>query len=69
MSYDKEFLKHMLDEFKNADDDQVDCGGLEIYGEDENGNEGSFFMKTQEICSAALSRIKQLEAELRKVSK
>jgi hypothetical protein len=66
VNYDKEFLKHMLDEFKNADDDQVEFGGMEIYGEDAAGNEGSFFMKTQDICNAALVRIRQLEGELRK---
>jgi hypothetical protein len=64
MAYDSEFIKHMLEDFASAGDDQVKCGGMEIYGEDDRGNEGSFFMSTQRMCECALFRIRQLEKEL-----
>jgi FtsZ-binding cell division protein ZapB len=64
-----ENIAWFLQEFANADDEQLEDGGCEIYGEDAQGREGSCFVKTQEICEAAANRIKELEEQNRQLTK
>lgn len=56
-------LKWFLEEVVNAEEDQIEDGEIEIYGETESGIEGSATVKLSELCAGALNRIQQLESD------
>lgn len=62
MDYGKN-LTWFLSELANAELEQIEHGSIEIYGENEQGQEGSTEIEITELVQAAVNRIESLEAE------
>ncbi|WP_233007175.1 hypothetical protein [Rheinheimera faecalis] len=61
MLTDAELLKYKLTELSNSDGNDIDGGAIEIYWEDQNGNEFATEESVADIAQAALKRINELE--------
>lgn len=59
-------LNWFLHELASYDERDIESGEIEIYGEDDKGNEGSVEISIIELAAAALDRIEKLEAMLTK---
>lgn len=60
---DEEQIIWFLREFENAEDEQLEDCELEIYGEDDQGREGTCTISVQEIAKKAADFIEKLTAE------
>lgn len=60
---DEEQIIWFLREFENAEDEQLEDCELEIYGEDDEGREGTCTISVQDIAKKAADFIKKLTAE------
>lgn len=60
---DEEQILWFLYEFENAEDEQLEFCELEIYGEDEQGREGTCTISVQEIARKSADFIKKLISE------
>ena len=64
------FGKHLtwfLGEVSQADSEQLEDGAIEIFGEDEQGREGSCVIEIPNLAHAAKDRIESLEHALAQV--
>ncbi len=66
MKYGKN-LKWVLNEVANAEPDQYETGSIEIFGENEQGQEGSCEIEIDDLMNAACDRISELENALTQV--
>ncbi|QUM78758.1 hypothetical protein HWV00_21025 (plasmid) [Moritella sp. 24] len=57
-------LPWFLSELANADEDQLGDGAIEVYGENDQGQEGSVEIEITDLASAASTRILELESQL-----
>lgn len=55
-------LKWFLEEAACADQDTLEDGEIDIYGETTLGVEGAVTVKLSELCESALVRIQELES-------
>ena len=55
-------LKWFLTEVSNAEADQFETGSIEIFGENEQGQEGSCEIEITDLMTAACDRIEELES-------
>lgn len=60
---DEEQIIWFLREFENAEDAQLEFCELEIYGEDDQGREGTCTISVQEIAKKAADFIERMVAE------
>jgi len=63
MDYEKN-LCWFLNEVGNTDLEQIETGSVEIFGVDEQGQEGSCEVEITELAQAAASRIEELEERI-----
>lgn len=66
---DEEQIIWFLREFENAEDWQLEFCELEIYGEDEQGREGTCTITVQEIAKKAADFIEKMVAERAELSR
>ena len=64
MSEELENVRWYLSELSCQDADDIEGNDIDIYGEDENGVEGSFSIGITDIAQKALDIIKSLEDEI-----
>ena len=61
-------LLFILGEFADADEKMIEDGGMEVYGEDDQGREGSCEVSINELAQAASDEIKYLTDQLAKAN-
>ena len=61
-------LLFILGEFAAAEVEMIEDGGMEVFGEDNQGREGSCEVSINELAQAASDEIKYLTAQLAKAS-
>ena len=61
-------LLFILGEFAAAEEEMIDDGGMEIFGEDDQGREGSCEVSINELAQAACDEIKHLTEQLAKAN-
>lgn len=64
-----EALLFILGEFAVAEDEHLEHGCMEVYGEDEQGREGSCEVTINDLAQAAIDEIKYLREQLAKANK
>ena len=62
-------LPFILSEFASVDCEDLEDGCMEVFGEDEHGNEGSCEVEINELAQAALDEITHLSSEVDKYKK
>jgi len=68
MKLSNEKLLWFLSELEQADDYQLEYGSIEVFGEDERGNEGSAEISINEIATYARENINALIAETKRLN-
>lgn len=61
-------LLFILGEFAVAEDEMIEDGGMEVFGEDDQGREGSCEVSINELAQAASDEIKHLTEQLAKAN-
>lgn len=61
-------LLFILGEFASAEEEMIEDGGMEVYGEDDQGREGSCEVSINELAQAASDEIKYLTDQLAKAN-
>ena len=61
-------LLFILGEFAAAEEEMIEDGGMEVYGEDDQGREGSCEVSINELAQAASDEIKHLKEQLAKAN-
>lgn len=61
-------LLFILGEFAAAEEEMIEDGGMEVFGEDDQGREGSCEVSINELAQAASDEIKHLTAQLAKAN-
>lgn len=61
-------LLFILGEFASAEEEMIEDGGMEVFGEDDQGREGSCEVSINELAQAASDEIKHLTEKLAKAN-
>lgn len=61
-------LLFFLGEFAAAEEEMIEDGGMEVFGEDDQGREGSCEVSINELAQAASDEIKHLKEQLAKAN-
>ena len=61
-------LLFILGEFAAAEEEMIEDGGMEVFGEDDQGREGSCEVSINELAQAAADEIKHLKEQLAKAN-
>ncbi|MEA3380264.1 MAG: hypothetical protein U9Q87_05275 [Pseudomonadota bacterium] len=61
-------LLFILGEFAAAEEEMIEDGGMEVFGEDDQGREGSCEVSINELAQAASDEIKHLTEQLAKAN-
>ncbi len=61
-------LLFILGEFASAEEEMIEDGGMEVFGEDDQGREGSCEVSINELAQAAADEIKHFKEQLAKAN-